>query len=531
MLRVMRNSVLELTFTSSREYANAYADADLDVVFSGPGGDERRVPAFWAGDNLWKVRFAPATVGAYSYRTICSDTINNGLHGVSGAFETVPYDGKNPQCVHGRVQASADKRRLQHADGTPFFWLGDTWWFGLCNRLRWPDDFQRLTADRAQKGFNVVQIVAGLYPDVPPTFDPRGANEAGYPLGLDFNTINPAYFDHADLKIAYLAQRGLMPAIVGCWGYWLLLTGTEKMKRFWRYLIARWSAYPVAWILAGEATMPYYLSKTKDEDGKRQRELWSELAAYVRTTDGHGNLITIHPTQYGHQQVNDPKLLDLDMLQTGHGGNDSLTNNIESVRTAVAHAPRLPVLVSEVNYEGILGQSYQDIQRFCFWTAILSGACGHTYGANGIWQVNEPGRPFGPSPHGHSWGNTPWDEAAQLPGSRQIGLGAQFLRELPWWRMELHPEWVEAPWSKERPRGLVAAGIPGELRVIYNPFQWDPPKLKGFEKNVAYALTYFDPATGERIAAGNTQPDADGTWTPPPVEVVHDWVLVLQRKA
>ncbi|MGD0092652.1 MAG: DUF4038 domain-containing protein, partial [Planctomycetota bacterium] len=226
---------------------------------------------------------------------------------------------------------------------------------------------------------------------------------------------------------------------------------------------------------------------------------------------------------------NDPKLLDLDMLQTGHSGYDSQTNNIESVRKAVAHEPRLPVLVGEVNYEGILGHAWQDVQRHCFWTAILNGACGHTYGANGIWQVNEPGKPFGPSPHGHSWGNTPWNEAAQLPGSRQAGLGAKLLRGLPWQRMEPHPEWVAEPWSRERPRGLHAAGILGELRVIYNPNQWSPPKLPGFEKGSAYALTYFDPATGERISAGAVRPDAEGNVVPPQVEVVHDWVLVLER--
>jgi hypothetical protein len=37
-----------------------------------------------------------------------------------------------------------------------------------------------LAEDRKRKGFNVVQIVAGLYPDMHP-FDPRGANEAGFP--------------------------------------------------------------------------------------------------------------------------------------------------------------------------------------------------------------------------------------------------------------------------------------------------------------------------------------------------------------
>ncbi|MCY3021022.1 MAG: DUF4038 domain-containing protein [Planctomycetota bacterium] len=529
MLSVMRNGLLEITFASSRAYGDPFTEVDLDAIFTGPAGEERRVPAFFSGDNLWKVRFSPDRVGRYQFRTVCSDAANGSLHGQTGACEVLPYSGSNPLYLHGRLKASADHRHLEHADGTPFFWLGDTWWFGLCKRLGWPEGLQCLAADRVQKGFNVIQIVAGLYPDVPPTLDERGANEAGFPLSPDYATIKPAYFDNADLRIAYLAHAGLVPAIVGCWGYYLPVLGLEKMKRFWRYLVARWSAHPVVWILCGEATMPFYLSPTKEDDAKRQRDGWSQLAAYVREMDGHHNVITIHPTQYGHLQVNDPKLLDLDMLQTGHGGYDSLTNNIESVRTAAAHLPRLPVLVGEVNYEGILGHAWQDVQRFCFWTAILSGACGHTYGANGIWQVNEPGKPFGPSPHGHSWGNTPWQEAARLAGSAHVGLGAKLLRGLPWWRMEPHPEWVAEPWSRERPRGVHAAGIPGELRIIYHPNQWNPPKVLGLEKGITYAATYFDPATGERFPAGIAQPDADGTWVPPPVEVVHDWVLVLER--
>ena len=43
------------------------------------------------------------------------------------------------------------------------------------------------------------------------------------------------------------------------------------MKKHWRYLIARWGAYPVVWCLAGEGTMPYYLSKTPKEDADTQK--------------------------------------------------------------------------------------------------------------------------------------------------------------------------------------------------------------------------------------------------------------------
>lgn len=528
MIRGMTERMMEITFTSARGHERPFADIELDVIFTGPDGGARTVPGFWAGGDDWKVRFAPGVEGRHRYETRCSDKTDDGLHGTAGEFEVAPYEGENPLLLHGRLRASDDRRYLAHSDGTPFFWLGDTWWMGLCKRLSWPEDFQELARDRVDKGFNAIQIVAGLYPDVPPDLDPRGANEAGFPLSRDFSEINPAYFDMADLRIAHLVRVGLMPVIVGCWGYWILVLGPEKMKRFWRYLVARWGAWPVVWCLAGEGEMPYYLSETKDEDRAAQRRDWTELARYVRSIDGHHNVITIHPTRFGREQIEDPSLLDFDMLQTGHQGYESLASNVDCVVKSVAKEPRMPVLVGEVNYEGILGYAWQDVQRFCFWTAVLSGSCGFTYGANGIWQVNEPGKPFGPSPHGRSWGDMPWREAARLPGSGQLGAAAKFLRGLEWWNIEPHPEWVAKPWTKDNRRGLYAAGIPGKLRVIYNPRQWDVPGLTGIERDVKYTATYFDPLTGEETDAGPVEPDEGGNWTPPRAEVTHDWVIVLK---
>jgi len=53
-----------------------------------------------------------------------------------------------------------------------------------------------------------------------------------------------------------------------------------------------------------------------------------------------------------------------------------------------------------------------------FWSCMLSGACGHTYGANGIWQVNTREKPYGPSPHGMAWGHTPWRTPTNSPALR-----------------------------------------------------------------------------------------------------------------
>ncbi|HUT24213.1 MAG TPA: DUF5060 domain-containing protein, partial [Sumerlaeia bacterium] len=322
--------ILEWCYASGKKYEDPFNDVELDVVLRHADGDSWRAPAYWAGEQEWRVRFAPPKPGRYEVASICSDGANTDLHGQTAALEASPYDGGNALLLHGPLRVAASKRAFEHADGTPFFWLGDTWWMGLCKRLSWPEDFQLLVADRVAKGFTVIQIVAGLYPDMP-GFDERGANEAGFPWESDYARINPAYFDMADLRIRWLVRSGLVPCIVGGWGYYLPLLGVRKMKQHWRRLIARWAAYPVVWCLAGEAAMPYYLSEDHEGDKNKQIAGWTEIARYVRQTDPYGRLVTVHPTQVGRDQVEDDALLDFDMLQTGHGGYNSVSNTVSAV--------------------------------------------------------------------------------------------------------------------------------------------------------------------------------------------------------
>ena len=426
-------------------------------------------------------------------------------------------------------KSGADERHFQHADGTPFFWLGDTWWMGLCKRLSWPDGFETLTADRVHKGFTMVQIVAGLYPDMEP-FDERGANEAGYPWERDFSRINPAYFDMADVRIQHLADHGLAACVVGFWGYFIPRMGMTKVKQHWRYLIARWGAYPVVWCLAGEGTMPYYLSKTKEQDAETQKHGLTELARYVHATDPHRHPITIHPSSTSRLCVDDPSVLDFDMLQTGHSDRQSVPNTIETVNRSLAATPKMPVLIGEVCYEGIQEASRQEVQRFMFWSSLLSGTAGHTYGANGIWQVNTREKPYGLSPHGHSWGGPPWDIAAQLPGSGQLGLAKGLLTRYSWWKLEPNPDLIEPRWSKEDYWKPFAAEIPGEAVIAFTPASYSGASFRNL-KGSSYRAFFFNPTNGIETPLGNITPDASGSWKIAEVPIFQDWVVVLEHMA
>ena len=188
--------LIEWAYTSGKAYTDPFNEVELDVVVTDPDGQELTVPAFWAGDQTWRVRFAPRQIGQYTYRTVCSDAGNADLHGQTGTLMVARLHRRQPaaaprlRCAWPPTAATWSMR-----DGTPFFWLGDTWWMGFTQRLSWPADFQQLTADRVAKGFSVVQIVAGLYPDMD-WYDERGMNEAGFPWDEGLQPDQPGLLRH-----------------------------------------------------------------------------------------------------------------------------------------------------------------------------------------------------------------------------------------------------------------------------------------------------------------------------------------------
>jgi len=576
----IQNCAAEWAFTSAKAYRDPFNDVDLDVVFTDPQGQEYKVPAFWAGDNVWRVRYAPPAVGRYTYRTVSTDPSNPHLHAQQGELVVSSYTGDNPLRKHGPVRVAADHRHFEHRDGTPFFWLADTWHMGLCKRLVWPADFRTLAEDRVHKGFTVIQLVAGFPCDMLP-YDPRGANEAGHPWEPDYARINPHYFDMADLRIDYLVEHGLMPCIFGCWGFVLALMGIPKMKQHWRYLIARWGAQPVVWCLAGEGSAPHFLTAAQAGGQSPQNRAatespacgeykghryegndllkrgWTEIGRYVRSIDPYHHPVTIHPVNTARDTLQDDTVLDFDVLQTGHADRASIPNTLNDVTGELGRNPRMPVLVAEACFEGMLEANRQEVQRFIFWACMLSGAAGHSYGADGIWQVNTPEQPFGPSgpsPHGIAWGDTPWQIAYQYEGAKQIAIGKELLCRYPWWRFEPHPEWVRPHWNNqdstwgfsifppvtrvwvepELSKGdytlPYAAGIPAEVRIVFIPPTPMPPTLQNLEPGVKYRAFYFNPSTGRRREIGDVIPNTWGAWQAPTLPTLADWLLVLERK-
>jgi hypothetical protein len=497
-------AVFETSFTSSRKYDNPFLDVQVDVVFR-RGDQQWLVPAFWAGNDKWTVRFAPPVQGDYTFQVKCSDPANQMVNGASQTLHVTPYTGDNPLLKHGFLRVAANKRYFEHADGTPCFWLGDTWWKCLCKRITW-EGFQELTADRKAKGFNVVQIVCGPYPDEG-FLEPRLANEGGLPYeSIKCDRVNPKYFDYADRRLKHLVDAGIAPAIVGAWGRGdcnsMEAIGAAGLKRHWRYLVARYSAYPVFWILAGEIP-----DETKWGQGP-----WAEVATYLRSIDPYHHPLTCHTGHGRRGAKGDSHVIDFDMVGGNHDERVAVdARTLAIVTTAYAKDPPMPVLVGETCYEGHMQQGFGDVQRRIFWGSILSGAAGHTYGAAGIWHASVEGDPgcasaaFGGTKV-YDW--TTWKEGMNYPGATQLGIGKKLLEQYPWHRFEPHPEW--AP-------GCIAAGIPGEVRFIYQPrrgiYNWEGPVVRNLEPGVTYHVFYFDPATGRRFDQGTVRYAGP---TPPP---------------
>ena len=518
--RVEANCLAEIACLSEKTYENPFVEVELDAIITGPDQAQVRVPAFWAGGNRWCFRYASSVPGVYAWKLDCSDVSNSGLHGKVGKIEVIPYRAMNVLYRHGPIRVAKDRRHFEHGDGTPFFWLGDTWWKNLCKRMTW-EGFQELTANRKAKGFSVIQIVCGPYPDEN-MLEASWENEGGMPYETkDFRVVNPAYFDYADRRIKHLVDAGIMPAIVGGWGRpqhagksTIAQVGADGYKRHWRHLVARYGAYPAVWIVGGEA---------KDSQGP-----WSEVAKYLKETDPYRHLLVYHAPGHPRHQISDNAVFDFDMVAIGHDGLRTAGQTLELIKSCLSHDPARPVVCGEACYEGHMQTNFQDVQRHLFWSFMLSGAAGHTYGAAGIWHASVEGDP-GITP---VYDVTTWKEGMDYPGAAQLGLGKKLLEKYPWSRFQTHPEWVE--------EGCFAGGIRGEVRIVYMPrrniYDWTGPAVKNLEPNVDWHVYYFDPATGRifdqgTITAGATADDktAKSFGFQRNVPSPQDWVLVFER--
>ena len=176
------------------------------------------------------------------------------------------------------------------------------------------------------------------------------------------------------------------------------------------------------------------------------------------------------------------------------------------------------------------GSSRDDVQRLLFWSNVLSGTAGFSYGAEGIWQFNTEEELFGASPVGNVWGNIPWETCSQYLGSTHMKVGKMLMEEFEYWEFEPHPEWVRSkdPGSVFAP---YCAGIPDKVRLIYmnqKPSNFNPYTAVSLVPGKKYQYQFLDPMTGDHYPKNGFSANDKGEWEIPITPVMRDFVLVIR---
>ena len=164
--------VVEIALEASGEHPNAYVQGLPDrnaplaqVTFTGTSGAARdmryTLAAFWDGGKTWKARFAPPAPGEWSWSSASKDP---GLAAATGKIKVAEWTEGEKQANPARrgfIRVSQKGPRagryFEYADGTPFLWIGDTWWNWTKRGIQF-SSFQKLADDRAVKGFTVGQV-------------------------------------------------------------------------------------------------------------------------------------------------------------------------------------------------------------------------------------------------------------------------------------------------------------------------------------------------------------------------------------
>jgi hypothetical protein len=515
--------VTEIALTSSQIYANPYGEAEVTVTFTGPCGETIARPAFWDGGDAWKVRFAPTAIGLWHWTSACSDAANAGLHGRSGALRCEPYAGDNPVYRHGFLRIGDHRRHFVHADGTPFFWLGDTHWQmpdterpDACNHPEHAGaacphggQFQHLVADRKARGFTVYQT---------------------YPLATNahwwtepFTRIDPDRFRAVfDVQMDYLAEQGLVVAL-GC-GHFQNSIGIPPadLCRFARYLVARYGAHPVVWITCQEMNAPAEMG------GKEfnRPAVWHAVAREIARADGYR-----HPHS-AHQWVVDVATDPLGQepwhtwfaLQGGHR-NSGLTPQAR-YKGYYDFVPARPVLETEAMYERVDcgGVNTTDEARQSAWKAMLCGSAGYTYGAAGIWALKWDADDPRWKDYNHAIDS--WHAGMALPGAAQMAVLKNFFMALPWTSLTprfADPAW--AAWTDPERNALATDG--NRLYLAYCYGETAAGTLKGLDAGSAYTAQWIDPRTGRATTIGESFRAPAGCWAIPE-KPAGDWVLRVE---
>jgi hypothetical protein len=495
VIQVTLHSRFEAAFKSALAYDNPVQDVRVVVEFTGASGVER-TEAFWDGENCWRVRFSPSQAGRWSWRTYCSPPDDSGLNGREGQFECLEAASQDEWIANGPLRVSMDRRYLEYANGRPFFWLADTAWNGPLKSDE--ADWEHYLADRRLKGFSAIQFVATHW--LGAAADAEGRPAYTNPEKI---RIEPAFFQRLDRRIDRINDFHLVAAPVLAWaatwslGSIHLNPGTsladDQIIVLIRYLISRYGAHQVVWILAGDGSY----------EGA-EAEHWRKIGRAALS--GSSRLATIHPSArlWVNREFNEESWYSMNGYQSGQWNDAESSRWINASRPQAEFALR-PTIDLEPCYEdhrpldapeGRIDA--REVRRAAYWSLLAGPVAGVSYGAHGVWSwENFPAVPLS---HPDSGIARPWREAMTLPGSFSMSHLHSIVCAIDWWRLNPCPEMLAAQPGDDDPLHFVAAACSPErdLALLYAPAGGNIRIRADYLAGRLEAIC-FDPANGHRL--------------------------------
>ncbi len=513
-------SKYELTLESTSQYENPLYDVeDFYALFTAPSGKEIRVNGFWNGGREWKIRFMPREPGEWSYRTVCSDTENAGLHGIGGTFKCVVGNSQLSLHQHGPIVQTRGTYHLSHQDGTPFFWLADTTWNGAMKAT--DEEWQEYLAFRAEQNFTAIQFVTTQWRGL----DKDRKGRVAF-TGSGHIKLNPDFFKDIDARADAINQHGLVAVPILLWalpfgdathlspGYYLPVREAALLAK---YIAARLNGNHVVWMLGGDGKYDEY-----------NEDRWLEIAHRVFSRGIQG-VTSTHPTRAWLGDIYDKEeWYQIVGYQSSHNSGEEVVNWINKGPHATKWsqiAPR-PFINVEPNYEEIyFNIDAEDVRNAAYWSILATPVAGISYGANGIWPwLQQPGERI--LNHRHPPGTSTWRQCLQFAGGKQMGYLIGFFETFAWWDFrpashlllkqpgdKVYNHFVSV--SESVDRSTIIAYIPrGDIIQIRNALGWQ------------YEVRWFDPRNNEWESV-------PGTHCAPILELEapsqNDYLLVLKR--
>ncbi|HWX21152.1 MAG TPA: DUF4038 domain-containing protein, partial [Candidatus Binatia bacterium] len=475
----------------------------------------RQVFGFWDAGRTWRVRFSPDQPGRWTFRTSCSDPKNTGLQ-QQGEFLCSAVVGTNLFHQHGPVRVARDHRHLEHADGTPFFWLADTTWNGA--RASDPKNWDLYAQVRLSQKFSVVQWAVAPGEDVK-----RQSALTGFAERIG---INPDFFKRLDEKIDRLSQAGLLNAIVPLAELASqkepgLALADDQAILLTRYVVARWGADPVVWLLAFDG----------DSNGKKASR-WKAIGQAVFGMAPHAPVVLYTgETQWLLDNFRDQSWVDIFGYQTVTDVTDdawkwTLAGPFVKEWTKEPTRPLIPFVPCEnsVAPQSQKRFSANDVRHAAYASLLMTVPAGVSYAGQGVinWD-SATGARNDTSPGA----DLPlWLKAMFMPAAKQMGHLGKLLTSVDFWRLHPEPKLVPTqPGDLSPRRYIVSAATEGkDHALIYVP-EDRTVELSLEELPTSPTVSWFNPRTGDNSPAVAV---VGGRTCQFPTPDPGDWVLVIR---